>query len=235
MKKAIDLFNYRDLPRDGKDFWPSDTNGFLEQFLYYAEVGDTAYFLVPSPYISLIQEWASKTNLIKVAPETDENKQGGFFGTVCSVEIFTDYWAGLPDLQGPGQYRYPMAAPILCVPFGGQFTHMLEMERSPYYRAKHINDKHVERFENWESVTWIAHTVPRCILIPWRFESEFRVDRRTATHFQMRREMNDVESSLNGHIGWFEGVPVYIDSYLPRRMQKADDQIEVHYELQTQI
>lgn len=223
MNKTVEeQFNYLDLPRDGQTFFAKDNHDSLALFLDMS--ANATYVLLPAPYMDLLVKWGKETTCIQLAPMTAENVAGGFIGTVNSVEIFSDIYA-IPE------FSYVRGAPIIFGQWGGKFSRALEYERTPYYTAKKDSAKYcVVKGEEWGQSLFKSPNRPEHILIPQRFLPDF-YDAVSAVDWEVRRgDGSNVEQQLNGHIGWYKGIPVYTDTYMHRRMIDAKDLIEVHYQ-----
>lgn len=223
-KTVTDQFNYWDLPRDGQTFFAKDDHNSLALFLDMT--ANATYILLPAPYIDLIVKWEKETNLIQLAPMTPENTAGGFLGTVNSVELFSDVYA-------KPEFSYVRGAPIIFGQWGGKFSRDLEYERTPYYTAKIDSAKYCvpQKSEVFDANIFSGPNRPEHILIPQRFLPDFYNTVSGTDDWELRRgDGSNVEQQLNGHIGWYKGIPVYTDTYMHRRMIDDKDLIEVHYQ-----
>lgn len=222
MNKTVEeQFNYWDLPRDGQTFFAKDN---LESLALFLDMSSNAtYVLVPAPYVELLVKWAAQTDCIQLAPMVAENVAGGFFGTVNSVEIFSDIYAS-------PKFSYVRGAPIVFGQWGGAFSRILERERTPYYSARENAEGYfVTRSEGWDKETlFVSGDRPERILIPQRFYPAF-LNAMDYASWEVRKESSNIEQHFNGHIGWYNSVPVYTDSYMHRRMINEADLVEVHY------
>ena len=215
-----DIFNHWDLPRDGQTFFAKDN---LESLALFLDMSSNAtYVLLPAPYMDLLVKWEKETACIQLAPMTPENLEGGFIGTVNSVEIFSDVYAD-------PKRSYVRGAPIIFGQWGGQFSRQLEYQRTPYYRAKYDRTSYFPvTGEQWDEKLFnIVHGRPEHILIPARLVPKFN-EAMNSEVWEMRREQ-DIEKHFNGHLGWYNGIPVYTDSFMHRRMINPNDLIEIHY------
>nr|DAF93739.1 MAG TPA: hypothetical protein [Myoviridae sp. ctshb19] len=226
---AKDIFDYWQLPRDGRAMFLHDTPESCAQFIH--EASDAAYVLIPAPYADLIAKWiVDCPENFRSAPMTQENMRGGFIGTCNSVEMFTDAFAGRDR-------KYPAGAPALFGQWGGAFTRALEMERCPYYNLRHtLNPRETVNFSVWSqkaiSNAGQSHRNGigfdrqiACILLPCRFLQDFFNDAELMADYKRRPSTGDVEQSFNGLLGFWRNIPIHSDAHLHPKMVNKDDPI----------
>lgn len=221
-KSVADIFNYWDLPRDGRTQFLYDDEYSKAAFLDMAK--DAVYILIPGCYSEIITKWAVEEPAFQLAPMTEENMKGGFIGTCNSVEMFTDAFA-------PKHLRYPVGVPCVFGQWGGKFSVQLETERSPYYAAK-LNAEgfaiiRTTGFDPDRVAEYYPDRKPVRILIPRRFYSEFLANV-SADDWSPKRGLT-IEEQFNGLTGWFRGIPVLTDDYLNDRMANPNDLVEFHF------
>ena len=209
-------YTFEGLPRDGKTLFLHE--GSLPDFLEMAS--KAAYILIPRPYWPMVAKWVEKTQRIKLAEMSEDNRAGGFMGTAADTDMFSDAYA-------PKQSEYPAGCPVLFGQFTGQFIHALETERCPYFRMR-CYEKHSLRGSR-PSGRWkpdAGATVEQLMLkagrhlrnvqsitVPSRYYEEFSKSLHELAPDVFLPETFPIAWG-NGFVGVWNGIHIYTDHYL---------------------
>ena len=215
---VIDQYNFEGLPRDGKPLFLHE--GSLPDFLEMAS--KAAYILIPRSYWPMVAKWVEKTQRIKLAEMSEDNRAGGFMGTAADTDMFSDAYA-------TKHKEYPAGCPVMFGQFTGQFIYSLELERCPYFRLRSY-EKHSLRGRHQPRAFWApdgAATVEQMMLkasaswlrdaasitVPSRYYQEFSESLLELAPDVFQPEKCPVAWG-NGFVGVWNGIHIYTDHYL---------------------
>lgn len=226
MSKDIhEMFNFKDLPRDGIRMIPERTGTrAVENFLLYAS--SSAYVIVPKQHwVWLLNNGLALTDsnagTFVALPMTPGNMTAGIVGKVGSTMVFSDVYASPEDC-------YEEYTPISFAPLHGEYMRVYEHSRCPYFL---VNKKHLgiwcsmpqfmpdEFIQAWRDGSTDCKIASICIpanywidFYPWVL----------ANHPDDYILNNDPNEQMVGYHGLFRNIPVYTDAFLSYPMQDHD-------------